>query len=680
MYTGTLAVNKGQSALSKCKYVWMLRGMTDNHREWELQKALAYADDIIATLREPFVVLDGDLRVKTANRSFYETFQASNEETEDHLLYELGDGQWNIPRLRVLLSELLGSQTPSFHDFEVAHEFPVLGPKTMLLNARRFPPDSKHPELILLAIEDVTAHKQAAVAVQTSEVRYRRLFESARDGILILDANTLKIIDANPFMTEMLGYSRDEFMGKELWEIGLFRDKQASQAAYSELQEKGYIRYDHLPLETKDGKQAEVEFVSNVYQVDHRPIAQCNIRDIGERSRLERKMHEQAEALADLHRRKDEFLAMLGHELRNPLAPILNAVQLLRLQRDESSLQHRALAIIERQLGQLVHLVDDLLEVSRISTGRIHLQREHVDMRAIVERGVETVRPLIELRRHALEMHLPPAPIWIDGDATRLEQVVVNLLNNAAKYSDEGGCIGLSLQQETTEAVLRVRDSGVGIAPDLVPRIFDLFTQAERSLARSQGGLGIGLVLVQRLVELHGGQVEVSSALGKGSEFVVRLPAAPAVPRNMPWAPTDKGAPTGPSLRVLVVDDNVDAAESLALLVKASGQDVRTSHDGWAAMAAALDYRPNVMLLDIGLPGLDGYEVAKQMRLQPVLEDVVLVAMTGYGTESDRKRAQEAGFDHHLVKPVKFEKVQHILASVSEKKFTPTDGATSSSD
>ncbi len=271
--------------------------MTDPHREWELRKALAYADDIIATLREPFVVLDGDLRVKTANRAFYDSFHASKEETESRLLYELGDGQWDIPCLRTLLAEILRSHTPSFHDFEVEHDFPVLGPKTMLLNARRFPPDSQHPELILLAIEDITAHKQAAVAVQTSEVRYRRLFETARDGILILDAHTLKIIDANPFMSELLGYTRDEFLGKELWEIGLFGDKQASQAAYEELREKGYIRYDHLPLQTKDGKRAEVEFVSNVYQVDHRPIAQCNVRDISERSRLERKMHEQAEAL-----------------------------------------------------------------------------------------------------------------------------------------------------------------------------------------------------------------------------------------------------------------------------------------------------------------------------------------------------------------------------------------------
>src|ERR1700730_13165801 len=222
----------------------------------------------------------------------------------------------------------------------------------------------------------------------------------------------------------MLGYSRDEFMGKELWEIGLFADKQASQTAYQELQEKGYIRYDHLPLETKDGKRAEVEFVSNVYQVDHRPIAQCNIRDISERSRLERKTHEQAEALADLHRRKDEFLAMLSHELRNPLAPILNAVHLLRLQKSENQLQYHARTVIERQVAQLTRLVDDLMEVARITTGRIQLRLDRFDANGIVERATEAARPKIDQRKHELAVTLSPQPIWLHADASRLEQVV----------------------------------------------------------------------------------------------------------------------------------------------------------------------------------------------------------------------------------------------------------------
>ena len=277
-----------------------------------------------------------------------------------------------------------------------------------------------------------------------------------------------------------------------------------------------------------------------------------------------------------------------------------------------------------------------------------------------------TVRSLIDQRKHELTVSLPTQAIWLHADAARLEQVVVNLLTNAAKYTDPGGHVWLTVQQEGEEAVLRVRDTGVGIAPEILPRIFDLFTQAERSLDRSQGGLGIGLALVQRLVEMHGGTVAASSALGQGSEFVVRLPVV-SPPQPQPSSPpTETAQPTGPSLRVLVVDDNVDTVTTLALLVQESGHDVRTAYDGSAVLEAALDYRPNVVLLDIGLPGLNGFEVAKRLRQQPALQNAVLVAMTGYGRESDRQRSQEAGFDHHLVKPGDFGKVLQILATVSE--------------
>ena len=647
--------------------VLVFRDIGERRRqEQQVQDALAYADNIIATMREPFLVLDKSLRVRTANRSFYRTFHVSQEDTEGHYIYELGNGQWNIPGLLRLLEGVLSNSHP-IHDFGVEHDFPAIGKKVMLLNASHFESVDSQPDLILLAIEDITERKQAEVAVQTSEVRYRRLFQTAKDGILILDANTLKIIDANPFMTELLGYSQDEFLGKELWEIGLFGDERASQAAYQELQEKGYIRYDHLPLKTKNGERAEVEFVSNIYQVDHRPVAQCNIRDISERRLLEKQITEQAGALSDLHRRKDEFLAMLSHELRNPLAPISNAVHLLRLQKGENPIQQQAREIIERQLGQLSRLVDDLLEISRITTGRVQLRQERVAMSGIVERAVESVRPLIDQHRHELTVSLSPQPLWLYADATRLEQVVVNLLNNAAKYTDDGGHIWLTVQQEDDACVLRVRDTGIGIAPELLPRIFDLFTQAARSLARSQGGLGIGLCLVHRLVEMHRGTVMAYSALGQGSEFVVRLPMMVSLAAQPPLPSQETAEPTGPSLRVLVVEDNVDAAQSLAMLLKVSGHQVRTAHTGPTGLEAALDYRPNVVLLDIGLPGMDGYEVAERIRQQPVLQNVMLVAMTGYGQDADRQRSQEVGFNAHLVKPVDFGMVLQILATVSEK-------------
>ena len=511
-----------------------------------------YAENTLETVREPLLVLDQELRVESANRSFYRAFHVAPAETVGKFLYELGDRQWDIPRLRELLEEIL-TQSSSIEEFQVEHDFKQLGRRVLLLNARHILDPLHKTERILLAIDDITERKQMEEKLRASDILYRRLFETTKDGVLILDADTGKILDANPFMTDLSGYQPAEFLGKELWEIGLFRDKSANEAAFRELQQNGYVRYDHLPLKSKSQLQVEVEFVSNIYHVDRRHIAQCNIRDISDRSRLEKQTKKQAAELSDLHRRKDEFLAMLSHELRSPLAPIANAVQLLGLQQgSENRIQQQARGIIERQLEQLQHLVDDLLEVSRITTGRVQLRREPVAVSSIVEGAVETVRPLIEQRRHELTVSLPPQPIWLHADVARLEQVLVNLLANAAKYTDEGGQVWLTVElasgqlsrtalaagsspeqpvasamrlkisEPPHECIIRVRDSGVGISPELLPSIFNLFTQAQRSLDRSQGGLGIGLALVQRLTELHGGTVEAYSAVGQGSECVCR--------------------------------------------------------------------------------------------------------------------------------------------------------------
>jgi PAS domain S-box-containing protein len=626
-----------------------------------LQDKVNYCDCIIATLREPFIVLDHDLRIKTANRSFYVAFRLSPEETENQLIYDLDNHQWGISGLRELLETVLKDERP-VHDFEVEHTFPTIGRKILLLNASRFQSAECAPSLILLAIEDITERRRAEVALEDSELRYRRLFETAQDAILILDERQGKIFDANPFIKDMLGYSQGEIVGKELWQIGMFRDAEENKAAFRELQDKGYIRYENLPLRTKAGEQIEVEFVSNVYQVDHRKVIQCNIRDITERSRLERKTHDQAEALAELHQRKDEFLAMLSHELRNPLSAIFSALHVLRLQGNENPIQQRAMTTMERQVGQLAHLVDDLLEVSRVITGRIQLQFEHLDLRGIVEHAVASVRPLIERRNHDLSVSLPAEPVWVKGDPTRLQQVVVNLLNNAAKYTDEGGHIWLTVKQAEgeVEVVLRVRDTGVGIAPELLPSIFDLFTQAPRTLDRSQGGLGIGLSLVQKLVELHGGKVAAHSAgLGQGSEFVVRLPAVSAA--GAPIAPIGTARRSGQTSRVLVVDDNVDAADMLVMMLQMFGHDAKAVYSGQAALAAAVEYEPDFVLLDIGLPDINGYEVAQQLRQLQQIKNVRLIAITGYGQDADRQRSKEAGIDLHLVKPVDPKKLQDVL-------------------
>jgi PAS domain S-box-containing protein len=634
-----------------------------NERERLVKDARDYAENILETLRAPFLVLDKSLRVVSANRSFYQLFQTAPEETQGRLLYDLGGGEWNIPKLRELLEEVL-PQNHSFDDFHVSHEFPTIGHRHMLLNARRIRERGNHSELILLAIEDITERQQAQERLEISEIRYRRLFEAARDGILILDTAHGRITDANPFMVEMLGYSHDEFVGKELWQIGLLHDESESQTMVRELQEKGYVRYENLPLEATTGRKVEVEVVANVYQEDHQPVIQCNIRDITARSLLEQKTREQAKALADLSRRKDEFLAMLSHELRNPLAPIRNAVQLLRLQRDGTEIQKEAHGMIERQVAQLARLVDDLLEVSRITTGRVHLQESRIDLRGVVESAVETSRPQCGQKSQSIAKALPKEPLWIHGDPMRLEQVVVNLLNNAGKYTDRNGHIWVGLEQQGDQAVLRVRDNGVGIAPEVLPRIFDLFTQADKSLDRSQGGLGIGLALVQSLVTMHRGTVEALSTVGQGSEFVVKLPivVSVALPAMAPVKLVD--LPTR-SLRVLVVDDNHDAANSIAMLLRERGHNARVAHDGASAMQAALEFVPQVMLLDIGLPVIDGFQVAKWIRQEASLENVVLVALTGYGQESDRQRTREARFNHHLVKPADFANVQSILSAVA---------------
>lgn len=501
----------------------------------------------------------------------------------------------------------------------------------------------------------------AETALRESELRYRRLFEAARDGILILEAERGRITDANPFLCELLGYSRAELLGKELWEIGLFENIAANLASFQKLQKTGYDRHEDLPLMTREKGRVEVEFVSNVYQAGDKKVIQCNIRDVSDRVRMQQELSRQAAALADAYRRKDEFLAMVSHELRNPLAPILNAAHLLRLQGGENPLQGEAREIIERQASHLARIVDDLLEISRIATGRVHLQLSRVELNSIVQQATAAARPLIEARRHRLSTSLDEQPIWLDADPVRLEQVVSNLLSNAAKFTGEGGQIGLTVRRQGDGVEIRVSDTGVGIEPALLPHIFELFTQGQRSLDRSQGGLGIGLALVRHLVEMHQGSVTAQSGgPGLGSEFIVRLPVAlPAAPTPSKRPPRDR-APAGS--HVLVVDDNQDMADSIVALLRLAGYEARAAYTGASGIAMALGDRPRVALLDLGLPVMDGFEVARRLRQDPDTKSVVLVAMTGYGEAHHQRAAREAGFDHHLVKPVDPTKLLEFLA------------------
>jgi signal transduction histidine kinase/ActR/RegA family two-component response regulator len=399
-------------------------------------------------------------------------------------------------------------------------------------------------------------------------------------------------------------------------------------------------------------------------------------------SRQARAARQAEQSLREADSRKDAFLATLAHELRNPLAPLRNALEMLRRRPEDATTRAQAHATMERQLGQLVHLVDDLLDVGRITRGSIELRRDRVALGEILEHAIETCRPLIDGLGHHLLVRLPARSVLVHGDTTRLTQVVANLIHNAAKYTERGGRIDVELKAEGDEALVAVRDSGVGIPPELVPRIFDMFTRIATPLDGSHQGLGIGLALVKQIVELHGGRVEVWSPprgsdpadpTARGSEFIVHLPrlAAPEAPAAATPSAADRQAaraltaPGAAQLRVLIADDNGDARDTMAMLLEELGYQTRTAHDGLAALEVAGALRPHVAFLDIGMPGLDGYQVCRRIRAEPWGKAVVLVALTGWGQPEDRHRSADAGFDHHLVKPASLGAMEQILASAA---------------
>ena len=529
--------------------VMIFRDITDRRRsEHLIESARGFAESVVNTVREPLLVLNADLHVRSANRSFYEAFRVEPTETEGRFVYDLGDGQWDIPALRTLLEDII-PRNSTFDDFEVEHDFEAIGRKTMLLNARRFPPEGRW-ELILLAFADITERKQLG---------------QEREGLL----------------------------------------KSAEEA-----------------------------------------------RDRAEASAVK---------LADADRHKDQFLAMLAHELRNPLAAVRNAVEVASRSGSKEDLEWSR-DVTARQVGNFAHLINDLLDVARITEGKIQLRKELIDAAPVIRHAIEAVRPIVEGRRHELLLSPVSGELTLEADSTRLEQILVNLLTNAAKYTPSGGRIRLVVGVEGKDVVFRVQDNGLGILPELLPRIFDLFTQADRSLDRSEGGLGIGLTLVKSLAELHGGTViATSGGPGKGSEFVVRLPAAEVragAVSDLKGSLADSPARRS---RVLVVDDNVDTANGMARLLEIWGHDVRVAYNAEEALDGAREHRPEVMLLDIGLPGMDGYELASVLRSEEWSGDSVLIAVSGYGEAEARDRSKKAGFHHHLIKPVNFDTLLALL-------------------
>ena len=371
--------------------------------------------------------------------------------------------------------------------------------------------------------------------------------------------------------------------------------------------------------------------------------------------------------LAEANRSKEEFMALLSHELRSPLSPILYALSIQRQIKTDDPILQQAGSVIERQIGQMVRLVDDLLDISRITKGKLRLNKEPVELRVILHRAAESVRALIDARKQEFSVALPMEPIWVDGDPNRLEQIFVNLLNNAAKYTDPAGLIRVSVNREADEAVVRIADTGVGMSPEMLPHIFELFTQVDGSnLGRSRGGLGIGLALVATLVEMHEGRVQAHSAgLGKGSEFVVRLPALANVPATQAKVQTTQIKETDRSVRILLVEDDIDTGDTLSTLLRLEGHEVLLTRSGATALEIAAGFRPELVLCDIGLPGIDGYETAQRLRALPHFEHVTMCALTGFTpSEADRYRPQQAGFNLHFVKPINLEKLLELVKSI----------------
>jgi PAS domain S-box-containing protein len=543
-----------------------------------------------------------------------------------------------------------------------------LMPATSSVNALR-DPCGRFQGLVAIVL-DTTESRLAAEKLRASDERYRTLFESMDQGFAILEM----IFDEAGTPVDYEFLEMNAMFEQHTGLVGA--TGKTARDLVPDLDRFWFDTYGRVAL-TGEAVRFENEAVAmerwfDVYATrlggaDSRKVALL-FTDISARHRAEEQLRQLAADLSDADRRKTEFLATLAHELRNPLAPIRSGLGVMRLSGDNPATLLKVREMMERQVGHMVHLIDDLLDVARISGGKLELKRERTDLKRVLTSAVETSMPLIDAARHRLNVSVPEGALGVEVDVTRIAQVVANLLNNAAKYTPAGGRIDLSAREEAGMAIVSVTDTGVGIPADSLRSVFDMFKQVDRHMERAQGGLGIGLSLVRRLVEMHGGTATAASAgAGRGSTFEVRLPLAAgdgALERRvMQRVPEVPAPPAG--LRVRVVDDNVDAALTLSMILEASGHTTRVAHDGIAALAVAREFLPQVAFLDIGMPGLNGYEAASAMRRTRGLENTALVALTGWGTESDRMRSSDAGFDHHLTKPAQLKAVQDLLAGLA---------------
>jgi len=484
------------------------------------------------------------------------------------------------------------------------------------------------------------------------EHEFNGFLESAPDAVVITDQDG-RIIRVNAQTEKLFGYLREELLGHEV-EM-LMPERFRGQHV---VQRTNYIASPIMrPLGasqqlyglSKDGHEFPLEISLSPLPTEDGFVIAATIRDTTEHRRMEEELRQRTQELEDAIRHKDEFLGMLAHELRNPLAAIKNAIEVLRLGPPNAD-QEWICDVVSRQTEQVLHLVEDLMDVSRLAHGKVSLRKMPVELSHLISQAIETVQPLLNTRMQQLAVSLPSRPVRLLADPTRLIQVLTNLLHNASKYTEDNGQIWLIAAEVEGEVVVRVRDNGIGIAAAMLPRVFDLFTQVPGALDRSDGGIGLGLAMVDQLIKLHGGSVKVfSDGPGWGSEFVVRLPLF-IDPASAP--PPSSAGPIAKALsksRILVVDDNKDSADSLGILLRIKSNEVRTAYDGGEALEVADTFRPELMLLDIGLPTLNGYDVARHIRQQPWARDVILVALTGWGQPEDRRLSQEAEFNFHLV-------------------------------
>ncbi len=505
---------------------------------------------------------------------------------------------------------------------------------------------------ILSALTDITDRTRAETALRESEARFMVAFHANPLPMSITSLRDHRHLEVNDAAVRHSGYSREEMLGQTKPQLGFWVTTEQRDRVLRLLHAEGRVRDLEVTFRRRSGEERQLLVNSEVISFEGEPAVLSVSLDI-----TERKLYE--DSLRAANQAKDEFLAMLGHELRNPLGTLTNAVAVLERLPGDETMRH-VVAIIGRQTGHLGRLVDDLLDVARATSGKIELQRRPLELHALARRCIDALAQAGRTERHTVV--LEGEPVHVDGDPARLEQVLNNLVDNALKYTPPSGRVTISTERAGATGVLRVRDTGQGIRTDLLARVFDLFVQEPQSLDRSRGGLGLGLALVKRLVELHGGSVAVWSAgPGQGSEFTVRLPAVAAPVAAA--AGSEDGTRPGPvrSRRVLVVEDNPDARQSLRMLLEMAGHEVQTSEDGPSGLAKLYAFHPDVALIDLGLPGLDGYALAREVRGRPETRTIRLVAVTGYGQAEDRRRALAAGFDLHVTKPVDMSMLEEML-------------------